>query len=128
LKATTVNFSHSGHTGDVIYAMPAMYALAKGRKINLYLRLNQPATEFTKKMRHPNGNVMLTEKSVQLFSPLLSSQPGINTFAALGNEVVHYDSLDVQSFSFRLQDEQYYAVFSFYVWRFLSRCMSHGCM
>jgi hypothetical protein len=63
-----VNFSHSGHTGDVIYAMPAMYALANGRKINLYLRLNQPATEFTKKMRHPNGNVMLTEKSVQLFS------------------------------------------------------------
>jgi hypothetical protein len=110
-----VNFSHSGHTGDVIYAMPAMYALANGRKINLYLRLNQPATEFTKKMRHPNGNVMLTEKSVQLFSPLLSAQPGINLFAALGNEEVHYDLSMFKAFPFdyRMSSITRYFLFSF---------------
>lgn len=100
IEGDEVNFSHSGHTGDVIYSMPAMFALAKGRKINLYLRLNQRATEFTKKMKHPNGNVMLTEKSVQLFDSLLSSQPGISKFGALGNEVVHYDLSMFKAFPF----------------------------
>lgn len=115
IEGDEVNFSHSGHTGDVIYAMPAMYALAKGRKINLYLRLNQPATEFTKKMRHPNGNVMLTEKSVKLFAPLLSKQPGINTFAALGNEKVHYDLSMFKAFPFdyRMSSITRYFLFTF---------------
>jgi len=100
IEGDEINFSHSGHTGDVIYGMPAMYALAKGRKINLYLRLNQPATDFTKKMRHPNGNVMLTEKSVELFRPLLSKQPGIHHFGALKDEVVHYDLSLFKAFPF----------------------------
>lgn len=100
IEGDEVNFSHSGHTGDVIYGMPAMYTLAKGRKINLYLRLHQPATDFTKRMTHPNGKVMLNEKSVELFTPLLSKQPGINIFKALENETVHYDLSIFKAFPF----------------------------
>ena len=34
---TEVNFCHHGHLGDVIYSIPAMLALSKGKGINLYL-------------------------------------------------------------------------------------------
>jgi hypothetical protein len=91
IEGDEVNFSHSGHTGDVIYSLPAMYALAKGRKINIYLRLHQPALAATKRTKHPNGNVMLNEKSVEMFAPLLLSQKDISVCKALENETVHYD-------------------------------------
>lgn len=100
IEGDEVNFSHSGHTGDVIYSMPAMYTLAKGRKINLYLRLYQPVTDFTKNMKHPNGNVMLTDRSVEMLAPLLTKQPGINLFKALENETVHYDLSIFKAFPF----------------------------
>lgn len=100
IEGDEVNFSHSGHTGDVIYSMPAMYALAKGRKINLYLRLHQPVTDFTKNMSHPNGKVMLNEKSVELFTPLMKLQRDINVFKALENETVHYDLSIFKAFPF----------------------------
>jgi len=100
IEGDEVNFSHSGHTGDVIYSMPAIYSLAKGRKINLYLRLHQPVTDFTKNMRHPNGNVMLNEKSVKMFAPLLLQQKGFNKCQALANEQIHYDLSIFKSFPF----------------------------
>lgn len=95
-----INFSHSGHAGDIIYSIPTMYALAKGRKINLYLELNKPARDFTKKMSHPNGSVMLTEKSVALFRPLLSGQPQFKSCEALTNQTVHYDLTVFRQFPF----------------------------
>ncbi|MEO8175009.1 MAG: hypothetical protein ABI581_18075 [Sediminibacterium sp.] len=95
-----ISFSHSGHAGDIIYSIPAMYALAKGRKINLYLSLNQPNLNFTKKMRHPNGNVMLTEKSVLLFKPLLLTQPQFKSCEALSGQPVHYDLTAFRQFPF----------------------------
>lgn len=100
IEGDEVNFSHSGHTGDVIYSLPAMYSLAKGRKINLYLRLHQPVTDFTKNMTHPNGKFMLNERSVEMFAPLLSKQPGIHSFKALENEIVHYDLSIFKAFPF----------------------------
>jgi hypothetical protein len=106
INGDEVNFSHSGHTGDVIYAMPAMFALAKGRKINLYLRLNQPATEFTKKMRHPNGNVMLTEKSVHLFARSCLHNPALIYLRHWRMKTVHYDLSIFKPFPFDLPDER----------------------
>lgn len=100
IEGDEVNFSHSGHTGDVIYSMPAIYSLAKGRKINLYLRLNQPVTDFTKRMTHPNGNIMLNQKSVDMFAPLLLQQPGFNKCQALQHETVHYDLSIFKAFPF----------------------------
>ncbi len=86
-----INFSHTGHAGDIIYAIPTMYALAKERKINLYLELDKPARDFTPSMKHPNGRVMLTRKSVELFAPLLLSQPQFNKCEALTGQPIHYD-------------------------------------
>lgn len=95
-----VNFSHSGHAGDIIYSIPAMYALAKGRKINLYLTLNQPNRDFTRNMRHPNGNVMLTEKSVALFAPLLLAQKDFLRCEAREGQKIHYDLTLFREFPF----------------------------
>lgn len=91
IEGDEISFSHSGHAGDIIYSIPTMYALAAGRKINLYLELNKPNRDFTKTMRHPNGNVMLNEKSVQLFAPLLLAQKDFIRCEALTNQKVHYD-------------------------------------
>lgn len=86
-----IAFSHNGHAGDIIYSIPAMYALAQGRKIRLYLDLYQPALDFTPSMKHPNGKVMLTDKSVALFAPLMLSQPDFISCEALKGQTIHYD-------------------------------------
>ena len=95
-----VNFSHSGHSGDMVHAIPAMYALAKGRKINLFLELNKPNLNFTKGMKHPNGNVMFTQKSVELFAPLLLNQPQFNRCEALAGQTIHYNLSVFRDFPF----------------------------
>ncbi|MCK9402850.1 MAG: hypothetical protein M0Q26_05575 [Chitinophagaceae bacterium] len=100
LEGDEINFSHSGHAGDIIYSIPTMYALAAGRKINLYLSLYQPNRDFTKQMKHPNGNVMLTEKSVALFAPLLLAQPAFLRCEALTNQTIHYDLAAFREFPF----------------------------
>lgn len=100
IEGDAVNFSHSGHAGDIIYSIPAMQELAGGKKINLYLQLNQPNRDFTKSMKHPNGNIMLSEKSVELLAPLFTAQPGFNTCEALSGQPIHYDLTAFRSFPF----------------------------
>ncbi|MBL0884282.1 MAG: hypothetical protein IBJ16_13225 [Chitinophagaceae bacterium] len=109
-----VHFKHTGHAGDVIYSIPAMKALAGNKKIHLYFELNQPNRDFTKHMRHPNGQVMLTEKSVSLFAPLLQQQPEIAHFAHWNGEPIHYDLTAFRSFPFD------YRMYSITRWYFLT--------
>lgn len=109
-----VHFKHTGHAGDVIYSIPAMKALAKGKKIRLYFELNQPNRDFTKQMRHPNGNVMLTDRSVELFKPLMQQQPEIEYFGAWNGEPIHYDLTAFRSFPFD------YRMYSITRWYFLT--------
>lgn len=114
IEGDTVHFKHTGHAGDVIYSIPAMKALAKGRKIQLYFELYQPNRDFTKHMRHPNGNVMLTERSVALFAPLMAQQPDISYFGAWKGEPIHYDLTIFRSFPFD------YRMYSIARWYFLT--------
>lgn len=101
--STEVNFRHSGHSGDLVHAMPVMFALAKGRKINLYLHLNQPAGKYAGNITHPNGNVMFTKKTVELFAPLILSQPQFNTCEAYTDQNIHYDLSEFRQFPFDLR-------------------------
>ena len=114
ITGDTVHFKHTGHAGDVIYAIPAMKALAKGKKIHLYFELHQPNRDFTKQMRHPNGNVMLNEKSVAMFAPLMQQQPEIVFFGAWNGEVIHYDLTAFRAFPFD------YRMYSITRWYFLT--------
>lgn len=114
ITGDSVHFKHTGHAGDVIYAIPAMKALAKGKKIHLYFELHQPNRDFTKQMRHPNGNVMLNEKSVTMFAPLMQQQPEIVFFGAWNGEVIHYDLTAFRAFPFD------YRMYSITRWYFLT--------
>lgn len=102
-ESMEVNFRHSGHAGDLIHAIPAMLALAKGRKINLYLHLNQPAGKYTGNITHPNGNVMFTKKTVELFAPLILSQPQFSACEAYTDQNIHYDLSEFRQFPFDLR-------------------------
>ena len=88
-----IHFKHSGHTGDIIYALPAIYSLAKNKTIHLHLATDQ-ASNNKKLIHHPVGSVMLTKKVVDLLSPLLIYQKNIASCKVYNNEPVHYD-LDV---------------------------------
>jgi len=90
LEDNAVHFKHFGLIGDIIYAIPAMQALAQGRKIHLHLLINQQSM-YKKSMKHGNKDKILTEKSVAMLAPLLLSQPGFATCDILHDQRVDFD-------------------------------------
>ena len=86
----TLNFKHSGHLGDIMYAIPTMYALAGEAKINLFLQINQ-AIESNGK--HPLEGIGLNEKSISALKTLLLLQPKFNIIELynLDNQTIDYD-------------------------------------
>lgn len=69
-----VHFKHSGNSGDIIYAMPTMKAIAADHDICLHILLNRPA-DYAKHIKHPLGNVTFTPKMFEMLQPLILSQP-----------------------------------------------------
>lgn len=94
-----VHFKHFGLIGDIIYAIPAMKALAGNKKIHLHLQINQQSL-YKKSMRHMNQGKILTEKSVQMLAPLLLAQPEFAVVDVLGNQRVDYDLDEFRNFPF----------------------------
>lgn len=89
-----VHFLHSGNSGDIIYSLPVMYALAQGRNIHLHLQINQKG--MYGKMRHPLGTVMLNEKMVAMLQPLLLHQAQV-----VSCDVYQHQPVDVDLTWFR---------------------------
>ncbi|GGA88770.1 hypothetical protein [Puia dinghuensis] len=77
-EKSPLHFKHSGNCGDIIYAIPAMKAMAGDQDIFLHLRIDQPA-EYAKHVKHPLGNVTLNKKMVSMLQPLLLAQPGFKS-------------------------------------------------
>lgn len=69
-----VHFKHSGNSGDIIYSIPTMKAIAGDHDICLHIFLNRPA-DYAKHIKHPLGNVTFTQKVFDMMQPLLVSQP-----------------------------------------------------
>lgn len=69
-----LTFKHSGNCGDIIYAIPAMRAIAGEEKICLQLHIDQPAG-YAKHIRHPLGKVMLNQRMFEQLRPLILAQP-----------------------------------------------------
>ncbi len=94
LAATTevLNFSHSGNSGDIIYALPVLKKVSQltGKPVNLYLELNRPLM-ISKHYAHPLGNVMLNERMARSLIPLIASQEYINTCGVLTDQKIHID-------------------------------------
>ncbi|WP_121353239.1 hypothetical protein [Flavisolibacter nicotianae] len=98
-KALT-SFKHSGNSGDIIYALPAVFELSKNGKAILYLHVEQQA-EYSFNY-HPLGNVMLSEKMISLLKPLLLYQPQIEKVEIYKGEPVDYDLDEFRKYSFHL--------------------------
>jgi hypothetical protein len=86
----TVNFKHSGHLGDIIYAIPTMYALAGEAKINLYLPINQAISSDEK---YISGRNSLNESVVDSLKKLLSEQAKFDSIEIYNpdNQTIDYD-------------------------------------
>lgn len=75
-KRNSASFKHSGHTGDIVYSLPTVRALADSSDI--YLSTNIKAS-LPSSFKHPYGDSQLPEKAVELLRPLLLSQNYINS-------------------------------------------------
>ena len=93
------SFMHSGNSGDIIYAMPAMFELSKAGKANLYLQSNQKGMYEN---FHPLGNVMLNDATINMLLPLLEYQPQINICKKYDTENIDYDLDAFRKYSFML--------------------------
>lgn len=73
------NYLHSGSSGDVIYALPAIEALSKksSTKANLFLEPDVHASYY-QGAYHPNGTSRLTANGIKFLLPLLNSLDYIN--------------------------------------------------
>lgn len=82
-------FKHSGNSGDIIYALPAMYTLAGAEKIRLVLSLEGRA-DYSHKP-HPLGDRMLTPEMVEMLKPLLEAQEQIEGCDIYTNQKIDLD-------------------------------------
>ena len=97
---TEYHFKHSGNSGDIIYAIPVMLAIAKGKPIHLHLNIDQKVSYG--KSPHPLGNVMLNKKMVDMLQPLLLSQPGFATCDIWVGQEVDVDLDYIRKYPFLL--------------------------
>jgi len=75
----SINISHSGNAGDVIYALPTIKRIYEitGASINVYLRLDKPLV-LSGYNSHPMGNVMLNQRMAEMLIALILPQPYIS--------------------------------------------------
>lgn len=85
-----IHFRHSGLIGDIIYSIPTMLTLAEGRNMCLHMHINQKAL-YSKGMKHPNKDKILTEKSVELLAPLILAQPSFIACDIYTDQKIDYD-------------------------------------
>jgi len=85
----SLNFSHSGNAGDIIYALPTVKKIFDftAAKINIYLKIDQKL-QIPSYFKHPLGNVMLNDSMSKMLIPLLASQEYINHCGILSNETI----------------------------------------
>ncbi len=94
-----ITFSHIGLLGDIIYSIPCMLALAKGKKIELYLDLSKKSM-YPKEFKHYNEDKILTEKSIAFIKDLLLTIPNFVKCQALLDEKIDYDLNEFRKYPF----------------------------
>ena len=84
-----LNFSHSGHCGDIVCSLPVIKELSKTHECNLYLNLNKkmPVPYY----KHPAGNVYMDNRIYNLIQPLLAQQKFLKKVSILKNEKIDID-------------------------------------
>ena len=71
-----ITFLHSGHLGDLIYALPVIKELAKDHECHFYIQANKKMpVEYYK---HPADSVYIDDRMLNLFLPLMKKQKFIH--------------------------------------------------
>lgn len=88
-SSDVLNFSHSGHLGDLMYALPIIKELSKTKTCNLFIKVNQ---EYQGNyFKHPSGNILISERSFSMLLPLLKEQDYLNKVEIYANETIDID-------------------------------------
>jgi hypothetical protein len=83
---TEINFLHSGHLGDLIYALPVIKFLAENHTCNFFIQANKiMPVEYYK---HPAGNVFIDDRMLDLFLPLMKEQKFIHKVEKYNNQSI----------------------------------------
>lgn len=96
-----LHFLHSGNTGDILYAIPAMLALAKQNAFHLHIKINQK-TSYALFFKHPMGNVLLNRKTFEMLLPLLQYQTFIINIDEYIDQQIDFDLDQIRKFPFLL--------------------------
>ena len=71
-----ITLLHSGHLGDLIYALPVIKELGKDHECHFYIQANKKMpVEYYK---HPAGYVFIDDRMLNLFLPLMKEQKFIH--------------------------------------------------
>lgn len=90
LEKNEINFKHSGHIGDFIYALPIIKEIGKTKKCHVFLKLNHSIGK-KKYLKHPAGNVMINKTIFQKLIPLLENQDYIMSVQEWNNQPIDID-------------------------------------
>ena len=86
IEKKEINFLHSGHLGDLIYALPVIKELAKDHVCRFYIQANKKMpVEYHK---HPAGNVYIDDRMLNLFLPLMKEQKFIHKVEKYNNQEI----------------------------------------
>jgi hypothetical protein len=108
-----LSFSHIGMSGDIIYAIPAMRALAKQKNIRLYISTTTK-TMYRPRMKHPSKQFTFSQKALDYIKPLLLAQEGFEECSVLNSQTIDFDLNSFRKYPFN------YNVGSIVRWYFLT--------
>ena len=81
-----INFLHSGHLGDLVYALPVIKELSKDHECHFYIQSNKkiPVDYY----KHPAGGVFMDDRMLNLFLPLMKKQKFIHKVEKYNNQKI----------------------------------------
>jgi len=95
----SVTFKHSGHLGDIVYALPAMRTIARqcGVRVTLYIP-NDVDSGYGPERRHPAGDKMIDDATFDFVAPLLRSQAYIEAVHFVPGNEIPCDAVNFDAF------------------------------
>lgn len=99
LSSSNFKIKHSGHLGDIVYALPAIIGLINRfgyRTCEIFIPNDKPSG-LQPAMNHPGGNIMINESMFNFIAPLLNNQPYISNAhfvseSVTPNECINFDT------------------------------------
>jgi len=81
-----ITFLHSGHLGDLVYALPVIKELSKDHECHFYIQSNKkiPVDYY----KHPAGGVYMDDRMLNLFLPLMKKQKFIHKVEKYDNQKI----------------------------------------